>query len=92
MSITSSPGSFWGSENDKLIAKIDDNIAQLVQEDIYRNYEYDMHEPNGLLKKIKGNYFICDGGFLKLGVFKCVVQIARLILIWHIGPNILEPL
>ncbi len=69
--ISSIAGSFWGSENDKFIVKIDDNITQVVEEDLYRNYEYELREQNGLLKTVRGNYFICDGGFLNWRILMC---------------------
>ena len=60
--ILGSTSSFYGARNDKTIVRHDTYITDVRNKKVHEEVEYDMFI-NGVLKRVKGVYYLCDGGY-----------------------------
>ena len=60
--ILGSTSSFYGARNDKTIVRHDTYITDVRIKKVHEEVEYDMFI-NGVLKRVKGVYYLCDGGY-----------------------------
>ena len=62
--ILASTSSYWGAKNDKTIVRGDTYITDVREKKVHADVEYSVYV-NGVLKPVKGVYYICDGGYHK---------------------------
>ena len=57
------PGAY-GTVNDKTIVKCDDSVEIVRSNELFTEYQYQLHRPDGSSFFTKGAYLIVDGGYL----------------------------
>ena len=62
--ILASTSSYWGAKNDRTIVRGDTYITDVREKKVHENIEYNVFM-DGVLKPMKGVYYICDGGYHK---------------------------
>ena len=62
--ILASTSSYWGAKNDKTIVRGDTYITDVREKKVNENIEFNVFI-DGVLKPMKGVYYICDGGYHK---------------------------
>jgi hypothetical protein len=62
--ILASTTSYWGAKNDKTIVRGDTYITDVREKKVHDDVEFNVYV-NGVLKPMKGVYYICDGGYHK---------------------------
>ena len=62
---------FAGSWNDKTIVHYDTFVSRFRTGDLYGNVEFEVQVSASEIKKIRGLYLICDGGYHKWRCMQC---------------------
>lgn len=52
-----------GGRNDKTMARLDEMLVAVRTDAAYTDMEYDMYDADGALKRHKGAWVLCDGGY-----------------------------
>ena len=64
------PGAY-GTINDKTIVKNDDAVEKVRSEELFTEYQYQVHRRDGSSVFTKGAYLIVDGGYLRWKCLQC---------------------
>jgi hypothetical protein len=72
--IISCTNGFYGSHNDKTMARWDSLTQEVKTEARYKNFEYDLRREDGTTYSEKGVYLLCDGGYHRWRCLQCPIK------------------
>ena len=66
--------SHYGAENDLTISKYDDFVMGMHWGSKYKDVEFELFDASGNIKKMKGFFLICDGGYHMWRCLQCPLK------------------